>query len=362
MRVGLMIYGGLDSISGGYLYDRMLVEYLRRQGWPVEIISLPWRNYGVHLSHNLSRALLERLGQASLDLLVQDELNHPSLFWLNRQLRKRAGYPILTIVHHLRCSEARPAWQNRLYRWLERSYLGTVDGFIFNSQTTRASVEDLVGPAARAIVAYPGRGQLQSNLTPAQITRRAQQPGPLRLLFVGNLIPRKGLHLLLQGLSSLPRDSWCLEVVGRLEVDPPYVRGIRHQLAALGLADQVTLAGYLPDDELVARLAESHVLAVPSSYEGFGIVYLEGMGAGLPAIASTAGAAHEMIDHGQNGFLVPPADPAPLARHIGALVEDRERLAHMSLAAYQRYRSFPTWSQSSDRIYRFLQTWQSNPL
>jgi glycosyltransferase involved in cell wall biosynthesis len=357
VRVGLIIYGGLDSVSGGYLYDRKLVEYLRRQGLQVEVISLPWRTYGVHLSHNFSRALLGRLYRASLDLLLQDELNHPSLFWLNRQLRKRVRHPILTIVHHLRCSEARPTWQNRFYQWLEQRYLTTVDGFIFNSQTTQASVEELVGPAHRAIVAYPGRGQFQFDLTPAQITRRAWQPGPLRLLFVGNLIPRKGLHVLLQGLSTLPQESWQLEVVGRLEVEPAYVRGIRHQIESLGLADQVTLSGFLPDTELASHLARSQLLAVPSSYEGFGIVYLEGMGAGLPGIASTAGAAHEIIDHGHNGFLVPPTDPVPLARNIGALIEDRERLTQMSLAAYRRYCSFPTWSQSSERIYQFLQTW-----
>jgi glycosyltransferase involved in cell wall biosynthesis len=357
MRVGLIIYGGLDSVSGGYLYDRKLVEYLRRQGLQAEIISLPWRTYGVHLSHNFSRALLGRLRRASLDLLLQDELNHPSLFWLNRQLRKQVRYPILAIVHHLRCSEARPAWQNRIYRWLEQRYLTTVDGFIFNSQTTRSSVEELVGPALRAIVAYPGRSQMQFDLTPAQIARRARQPGPLRLLFVGNLIPRKGLHVLLQGLSTLRKDGWHLEVVGSLEMEPAYVRRIRHQMESMGLADQVTLSGFLPDTELATRLAGSHLLTVPSSYEGFGTVYLEGMGAGLPAIASTAGAAHEIIDHGHNGFLVPPAAPAPLAQHVGALIEDRERLIQMSLAAIERFGSFPTWSQSSERIFQFLQTW-----
>jgi glycosyltransferase involved in cell wall biosynthesis len=355
--VGLIIYGGLDSISGGYLYDRKLVEYLRRQGLQVEIISLPWQNYGFHLSYNFSRALLGRLHQAPLDLLLQDELNHPSLFWLNRQLRKRACYPILTIVHHLRCSEARPTWQNRIYRWLEQRYLMTVDGFIFNSQTTQASVEELVGPVHRAIVAYPGRGRLRFDLTRAQITHRALQPGPLRILFVGNLIPRKGLHVLLQGLYTLPKENWQLEVVGSLEAEPAYVRRIRHQLASLGLADQVVLSGFLPDAELATRLARSHLLAVPSSYEGFGIAHLEGMGAGLPAIASTAGAAHEIIDHGHNGFLVPPTDPAPLARHVGALIADRERLIQMSLAAVERYHSFPTWSKSSERIHQFLQTW-----
>jgi glycosyltransferase involved in cell wall biosynthesis len=367
VRIGLIIYGSLDTVSGGYLYDRMLVEYLRRQGEQVEIISLPWRTYGRHLSHNFSRSLFQRLRQARLDVLLQDELNHPSLVWLNRRLRDRVRYPILSIVHHLRCSEARPAWQNGFYRWIEQRYLASVDGFIFNSQTTRTIVEKLAGTNRMAVVAHPGGDRLHPNLTPDQITARVRQPGPLRLLFVGNLISRKGLHTLLAGLARLPRNSWQLDVVGSLEVDSTYVRSIRRQItrqvaearqmAATGLTEQVTLSGSISDADLATRLAQSHLLAVPSSYEGFGIIYLEGMGFGLPAIASTAGAASEIITHGQDGFLAPPNDPATLAQHIHELSRNRERLLQLSLAARQRYARHPTWNDSMGQIWQFLRSW-----
>ena len=52
MKIGLIIYGSLDTLSGGYLYDRMLVRELRRAGHQVEIISLPWRSYPAHLADN----------------------------------------------------------------------------------------------------------------------------------------------------------------------------------------------------------------------------------------------------------------------------------------------------------------------
>jgi glycosyltransferase involved in cell wall biosynthesis len=356
MHVGLVIYGSLETISGGYLYDRILVEHLRHQGHQVVIFSLPWRTYGRHLGDNLSRALVRQLREASLDVLLQDELNHPSLFWLNRRLRDYVRYPILGIVHHLRCSEARPAWQNRVYRWVERRYLATLDGFIFNSRTTQAAVEELGGAGRPAVVAHPGGDRLRPNLTPAQIAARAWRPGPLHLLFIGNLIPRKGLHALLGGLSCLVQDSWRLEVVGDMEADPAYVRAIRRQIAEAGLTQQVTLSGSLTDAELGIRLARSHLLAVPSSYEGFGIVYLEGMGFGLPSIASTAGAAREIITHGRDGFLVSPGDAATLARHVQTLSQDRGRLFQMGLAAYQRYMAHPTWTESAKRICQFLQT------
>lgn len=361
MRVGLIIYGSLETVSGGYIYDRILVEHLRRQGDQVDVISLPWHSYTRHLAHNLSSTLVRRLRRASLDVLLQDELNHPSLFWLNRRLRPRVRYPILSIVHHMRCSEARPAWQNSLYRYVERRYLASVDGFIFNSQTTRAAVEGVLGTPKPATVAYPGGDRLGLDVTPAHITRRARESGPLRILFFANLIPRKGLHTLLDALSRLPGDSWRLEVLGDLDVDPAYVhairRTVRRQITATGVAEQVTLSGSLPDPQLPARLLGSHVLCVPSSYEGFGIVYLEGMAAGLPAIASDAGAAREIITHGRDGFLVPTSDAASLARHIRCLIDDRQRLARMSLAARQHYLDHPTWAQSAHRIRHFLETW-----
>ena len=105
-------------------------------------------------------------------------------------------------------------------------------------------------------------------------------------------------------------------------------RTIRRQIEAAGLTARVSLLGTASDQDLAARCAASHVLAVPSSYEGFGIVYLEGMQFGLPAIAGTDGAAQEIITHGENGFLVPPGDPEALARSRtaypgpGTLAED----------------------------------------
>lgn len=356
MRVGLIIYGSLETISGGYLYDRMLVAYLRRCGDEVEIVSLPWRTYGRHLSDNLSPLLQRRLRQATWDVLLQDELNHPSLVWLNRRLKGQVRYPLVAIVHHLRCCEARPAWQNRLYRWVERSYLETVDGFIFNSHTTRTVVEGLVGTERAAVVAHPGRDQLPVALTPAQIVARARQPGPLRVLFVGNVIPRKALHTVITALARLPREEWQLEVVGGLTMDAAYVQAIRRQMTRAGLTSQVTLSGFLSAGDLAARFTQSHLLVVPSSYEGFGIVYVEGMGFGLPAIASTAGAAGEIITHGCDGFLISPGDDTSLAHYLSELSQDRERLLQMSLAAYERYSAHPTWEQSSERTREFLAT------
>jgi glycosyltransferase involved in cell wall biosynthesis len=365
MRVGLLVYGSLEALSGGYLYDRKLVEHLRAAGDEVEIVSVPWRNYLRHLADNVSARLGQRLLNGRWDVLLQDELNHPSLFWLNRWLKPRVRYPLISLVHHLRCSELRPAWQNALYRLVERAYLRSVNGFVFNSETTREVVEGVSGLAfdphprpfslkgrrvTPAIIAHPAADHVQPALTLPQIEARAATPGPLRALFVGNIIPRKGLHTLLVAVAQV-RGEWQLSAVGRLEVDLNYVARIRAEVEA---HHGVSLLGRLTDAELRAQLETHHVLAVPSSYEGFGIVYLEAMAYGLPVIATTAGAAREIVTDGVDGFLVPPEDPNALAAALQALLDDRDRLRAMSLAARARYERHPTWAQSLARVREFL--------
>jgi len=357
MRIGLLIYGSLDTLSGGYLYDRKLVETLQQQGDQVELVSLPWRSYARHLADNLSAGLRRQMLEARFDVLLQDELNHPSLFWLNRRLAGRVSYPIVSIVHHLRSLEQRPAWQNRLYRRVEQVYLQSADGFIFNSQTTRAAVQAAGAGLSRLpwLVAYPGGDQLQPWIGADELAERSHQPGPLRLLFVGNLIPRKGLHTLLAALERLPEGLCMLSVVGRPDADPRYAAGIQRRiLASPRLQAAVRLLGRLDDAGLGAAYRTHHVLVVPSTYEGFGIAYLEAMGFGLPAIAATAGAAGEIITHGQDGFLVPPGQPAVLAAHLAQFAHDRHRLQAAGLAARRRYRSHPTWEQTGLQIRTFL--------
>jgi glycosyltransferase involved in cell wall biosynthesis len=262
----------------------------------------------------------------------------------------------VAIVHHLRCSEARPAWQNRLYGLVESRYLASVTGFVFNSIATRETVEQLGAKGKPSVVAPPAANRFNASISRQDIVARAREPGPLRLLFLGNLIPRKGLHTLLEALAHLPREGWQLTVVGSLEVDAAYVQEIHRQLAAAGLGGQVQFTGVLGDEELASSLARSHLLAVPSSYEGFGIVYLEGMAFGLPALATTAGGAREIITPGRDGFLVFPGDAGALARHIRRLMDDRDLLLAMSLAAQDRFAAHPTWEDAGAAIHRFLRS------
>jgi len=350
MKLGLVIYGTLSTVSGGYLYDRKLVDYLREQGDTVEIISLPWRNYAAHLTDNSHFRLPD-----GLDLLIQDELNHPSLIAANRRPHP---YPVISLVHHLRCSEKRHPLPNAIYRWIEARYLRSVDGFIFNSETTRANVESIVGRTLPHVVAHPPVDKFPSQITRQQIEERAAAK-PLRVLFLGNVIPRKGLHILLEAIR-IARREVTLDVVGSLETDLPYAAKMQQAVLKFGLSSRVTFHGSVSDQRLRTLLGAAHLLAVPSSYEGYGIAYLEGMGFGLPAIGTDAGATREVIREGKSGFLISPEDAGKLANHLDRLTGDRTLLVKMSLNALDWYRQQPPWAESAARIREFLYTQAEN--
>lgn len=352
MHFGLVHYGQLDFPSGGFLYDRKLVDHLQAQGHRVSLFSQAWSSFLGQLSQNWHRDFLNSILDTDLDLLIQDELNHASLFRLNRALKRRSELPIVSLVHHLRISEKERGGPIR--RTLERAYLRSVDAFLVNSATTAETLKPWINAEVALQIAQPGGDRLGSLDDQSRIRQRALDAGPLRLLFVGSLTPRKQPHLILEAMAQLPRNSVRATFAGDLESDLPYVRQLRSRIEALGLDQHVRLLGHIKPDELKHELSENQVFLLPSSYEGFGIAYLEALAYGLPAIGLARAGAAEIIEHGRSGFLLQRSDSAELAQRLAAMAEDRDRLAEMSIAARSRFDQFPTWDESMRLAEDFL--------
>ena len=354
MRLGLVIYGSLNTLTGGYIYDRILVEYLQSRGHRVDIISLPLRNYGRHLLDNWSPGLRSDLVAGPYDILLQDELNHPSLFHTNRSLQKNAGLPIVAIVHQVLCRQPRNDLLNRMFQAIEKRYLESVDAMIFNSDTTRRTVETLVGGRRPSIVACPAGDRLGHLPSIDLIGSRTRENGPLRLIYVGNVLPHKGLLPLIKGLSHLANEIWHLTVVGSLTMDARYVQEIKRLIAQKNLSRQIEIAGPKDGDELANLFLQSHVFVMPYSHEGFGMAYLEAMAFAMPVVGSSDSAVKEFVIPDQNGFLIELDDFESVNAHIHSLHHDRQRLFEMSYAAFQTYKKRPQWRDTMESIHRFL--------
>lgn len=154
------------------------------------------------------------------------------------------------------------------------------------------------------------------------------------VVFVGKLVPNKGVELLVDAACRLAADipGLHLRLLGRSEA--VLVEALRGKVAARGLEAMLDLPGPVAREQLPDHLARAHVFAAPSQYEGGpGFVYLEAMGCGLPVIACSGSGAAEAVAHGESGLLLPPGDLEALVAALRRLLGDAGLRAQMGRRA-----------------------------
>jgi len=353
MRYALVIIGDIASSTGGFLYDRVIARSLASSGDEIEVISIPCRDGFEPAREDAASIVVERVRGTSPDLLIEDELAHRVLLGANEALR-RGGPPVVSIVHHLARSEetvpGRPAGRDDV----ELLYLESVDGFVVNSEATFASIRDLTGRSFPHVLARPGCDRLGAMTLHEVDERLGRRAGRLKILFAGQIVPRKRLHTLLEAIGLAGPDRFSLHVAGDRSTDPAYSAAVLERAGRLGPGGSVTFHGAVSDRSLAGLMRECDLLAVPSRYEGYGIVYSEGMGFGLPALGSPNGGACEIIEDGINGFLPDPDDPGGLASVLDRLASEDGMLERMSVEAWKRSRSLPSWKDTCAEVSSFL--------
>ena len=161
---------------------------------------------------------------------------------------------------------------------------------------------------------------------------------PGRIVFVGRMVEKKGLAVLLEALRRVEVPGWSLEVVG----DGP----LRASLEAAAAGLPVTFHGSLPRRELAKAYARSEVVAVPSvaaasgDQDGLPVALLEAMAAGCAVVGSRIAGIDAAVVDGESGVLVPPGDPAALAGALADLLADPDRRAKLGFAARARADDF----------------------
>lgn len=180
------------------------------------------------------------------------------------------------------------------------------------------------------------------------------------LLCAGRLVPVKGQTYLLQAWPSvLKREPRALLL---LAGDGSDETPLRARAAALGLAGSVRFLGFRQD--IASLLACAELLVLPSLNEGFGMVLLEAMAMGRPAVASAVGGVPEVVLDGRTGLLVPPADPEALAAAILRVLGDPGFARQMAEAGRERARksfSRETFLQAHRDLYENLLVLKRHP-
>ncbi len=183
--------------------------------------------------------------------------------------------------------------------------------------------------------------------------RGRNESAPFQLLFVGRLVERKGLAVLLEALAGIvDRHAVRLRVVGA----GPARESLERRARALGVDHVVQFEGFVPDDVLAEAYRTADLFVLPAVYdakgdvEGLGVVLVEAAASGLPAVASDAGGIPDVVRHGETGFLVPPGDPGALAAAVVQALADRDRLRRMGEAAKRHAAREFSWDVITERL------------
>jgi glycosyltransferase involved in cell wall biosynthesis len=371
--------GGMVTVSGVERMTFEVLRVLRERGAAVHCIVNSWENhriipmaerigatwstgsYHAPLSRHMRNPI--RMAGVVLDILktsaglMRDVRRFraahvlvPEFTTVLRNAPALAALRLFGVRVVLRLGSAPDAgpFYRRLWRWVINP---VVDLFVCNSRFTQ-----------RELLAHgisPGKTLQIYNAVPTRegVVQRSTPRDPRKLIYVGQVIPEKGVDVLLDAVGVLVGRGHdvSLDVVGDMEgwVSSSYT-GYREKLRARAadtdLAGRVSFLGHREDVPGLLGGAGVHCCpSLPAQREGFGVVNIEAKQAGIPSVVFPTGALPEIIVHGVDGWLCASPTAAALAEGIEYFLADPDRLeragraARASLEAFSRERFAEAW-------------------
>lgn len=337
--------GDLDTQTGGYIYDKRIVDELRQQGWTIDVRQLsdrfPEPDAAVLASTYETFAALPRHWVIVVDGLALGALPDIGSYLGPEQ-------PLVALVHHPLAQETGLSPERAdVLRESEKAALSAAAHVITVSATTAALLTNEYGiEKPRIKVVPPGTD-------PAPFAHGSRD-GSVSLLAVGSVVPRKGYDLLVAALADLKDLPWRLTIAGDLTRSAEAAQRLHEVIAATGLNDRVRLTGMISDEELSQHYHSADVFVLPSYYEGYGMVFAEAMARGLPVVGTTGGAIPESVPAGA-GILVPPGDAAALSGALRDMIERPELRAQHAAAALRSADHLLRWQLSAELFGRAIE-------
>jgi glycosyltransferase involved in cell wall biosynthesis len=282
-----------------------LVDEARRRGVAAEWIEAPGR-----LSRRGVRAFADLCRREGADI-VHTHGYKPDLYGL--LARRRGGYRLLATPH---------GWNHQ--RDAKEALYELVNQWIFPFCDQVAPLSEGLRKSLRGLPIRSGRlTVIENGVDVGEIEAVPPAPGGtdgdgFRIGFVGQLIPRKGLDVLLEALARLPPEAWRCDILG----EGPARSHLEARAAALGLRERVRFPGFR--DDRIALMKRFDLFVLPSYVEGIPRVLMEAMAAGVPVVASDIAGVGDLVEDGATGRLFPAGDAAALGRAIADVMADPE--------------------------------------
>ncbi len=204
------------------------------------------------------------------------------------------------------------------------------DRILVNSEFCRGSlVKQGVPPEKLVVVPLCYEAEPGGNGDERSKMENGSASGPLRVLFLGQVILRKGIQYLIAAARQLERENIHFDVVGPV--------GISTEAMATAPRN-MTFHGRAGRDQTAAWYRRSHLFVLPTLSDGFAITQLEAMAHGVPVIATTC--CGEVVSHGMDGFVVPPSDAAALVQAFQRYLLEPALLPEQRKAALEKSKQF----------------------
>jgi glycosyltransferase involved in cell wall biosynthesis len=342
--VHFVMPGGVDdpaAPSGGNAYDRRVRLDLPGFGWQVDKLTVPgaWPRPGDADRAELARTL-RRLPDGAVVLL-----DGIVACGVPEIVVPEAERLALAVLVHLPLGDERglgPSVAADLDA-RERTVLRAVPAVIATSDW-----------AVRRLVSHHGLApeRVHSAAPGADIAPLASgTDGVSRLLCVAAVTPRKGQHRLVEALAEVTDLPWSCVCVGGLGHDPEYVTRLRELIRKYGIQGRLTLAGPQAGAELDASYAAADLMVLTSYAETYGMAVTEALARGIPVLATDVGGLPEALgrapDGGVPGILVPPEDPAALARELRGWFGEADVRRRLKAAARGRRAALDGWAATA---------------
>jgi glycosyltransferase involved in cell wall biosynthesis len=327
----VVVPGDIDIRTGGYGYDRRIVDGLRGRGWRVTVVSLPGSfPFPSPRERATAAETLNEIPDGAL--VLADGLAFGAL--PDETARESGRIRFVALVHHPLARETGlEAAAASLLSEREGRALASARGIIVTSTGTMAAVKQL-RPEASMTVVEPGTDR-------APLAQGSADDG-LRLLCVASVVPRKGHDTLVAALAQVRSLDWRLVCAGSLERSPEFATSVLEACVRNELQDRIDFAGELEGNDLAQAYHHSDLFVLPTRYEGYGMAVAEALAHGIPVVSTPTGAIAELVAE-DAGVLVRADAPDALAEVLGQLLRDRGRRERLRDGARRRRLTLRTW-------------------